>query len=817
MMDAFRSLARDFSYAARSLLRRPGFALIVILTLALGIGADTGIFSVVERVLLRPVPAPALDRLVVIKEDIQSLNLLDAQLSPGETVDLIARKDLFDAGAGYSSDAATLAGHGDPQQLAGAAVFGDFFPIFGARPYLGRVITPADNQPGGADVIDLTYDTWRNVFGSDPKIVGRSLDFGGTPPGVHPTVIGVLPPDFKFPASAQYFRAFVLSPQKLGPQMRGSLYINPIFRLRNGVTQERLVAGLRDEVAHWKQRFPDAFYTKQFDLRPQSFIDFVAGTLHPILLVLIGAVGLVLLITCANIAALQLLRAASRGRETAVRAALGAGRAAIVRQSLIESVLLALLGGALGIAVGQALISLLARIDIQQFQLLRDVHLDARVLVATALVSLAAGIVFGLAPALRAGSVNLQDALREGGRGGSLGARQHRFLQTTVIVQVALTLVLLLGSALTVRSLMRLLATDPGFRPQNVVTMRLAPPVAEYGTAALRQSFFDEIERRVAAIPGVQSVGFTWGLPFAAGGTSSPFTLPGEAVETSDPPRHANMRAVYGDYFKAMGIPVLRGRTFGPSDNDPNVVNVIIDEELATHFFHGRDPIGQRIEQGRPATIIGVVRNVDGAELGEPAHATVYYNYPQFGIGALHMAIRSSLDPSVAITQARSAVRDVSARVAISDVHTMQERIARSVGSRRLAMLVLSGFAVLALILAALGIYGVLSYITAQRTQEIGIRMALGADATGVARMVLRWGLVLGAIGVVAGFAAYVGIGRTLQSSSALESVLYGVSVWDAVTLASALAIIALAIALACWLPARRAAALDPLIAMRNE
>src|SRR6185437_11578784 len=505
--------------------------------------------------------------------------------------------------------------------------------------------------------------------------------------------------------------------------------------------------------------------------------------------------------------------------ETAVRAALGAGRAAIVRQSLIESVVLALCGGALGVAVGQGLISLLARVDLQQFQMLRDVHLDGRVLVVTLLVSLAAGVVFGLAPALRAGSVNLQDALREGGRGSSLGARQHRFLQTTVIVQVALTLVLLLGSALTVRSLMRLLATDPGFRPQNVVTMRLAPPAAQYGSPALRRSFYDQVERRLAAIPGVQRVGFTWGLPFASGGTSSPFTLPDEAVEATDPPRHANMRAVYGDYFKAMGIPVLRGRPFDAADNDSAAANVIVDEELATHFFHGRNPIGQRINQGNgPATIVGVVKNVDGAELGEPAHATIYYNYAHFGfISALHLAVRSSLDPTVAIAQTRAAVRDVDAHVAVSDVHTMPERIERSVGSRRLAMFALTGFAVLALILAALGIYGVLSYITAQRTQEIGIRMALGADATGVARMVLRWGLMLGAIGVVAGFAAYVGIGRTLQSSSALASVLYGVSVWDAVTLASALAIIALAIALACWLPARRAAGLDPLLAMRND
>jgi hypothetical protein len=289
-------------------------------------------------------------------------------------------------------------------------------------------------------------------------------------------------------------------------------------------------------------------------------------------------------------------------------------------------------------------------------------------------------------------------------------------------------------------------------------------------------------------------------------------------VEPNDPPRHANMRAVAGDYFRAMGIPLLRGRSFGAGDDDPNVVNVVIDEELATHFFHGADPIGQRIVQGRPATIIGVVGNVDGETLGEPAHATVYYNYPQFGwVSAMHAVVRSNLEPGMAIAQTRAAVRDVDSGAAVSDIRTMPDRIARSVGSRRLAMFVLCGFAALALVLAALGIYGVLSYITAQRTQEIGIRMALGADASGVARMVLRWGLVLGAVGVLAGLAAYVGIGRALRSSSTLQSVLYGTSVWDVATLASALVVIALAIVLACWLPARRAAGLDPLLAMRSE
>ena len=811
---------RDTTYAVRALARSPGFTLAVVLTLALGFGADTGIFTVVEGVLLRPVAAPALDRLVVIKEDIRSLNLLDAQLSPAEIVDLTARKDLFDDGAGYGGTQATLAGFGDPQQLIGAQTMGNLFGIFGVRPYLGRLYVADDSRPGSRNVVVLTYATWHDVMHADSAVIGRSIDFGGAGTTAdRPTVIGVLPPEFHFPASAQFYRPLTLTPQWFLPQNRGSLFITPVFRARAGVTLDRIQAGLHDEVAHWVQRYSDSEFEAKLLLRAEPFVNFVAGSLRPILLVLLGAVALVLLIACANVACLQLLRAAARGRETAVRAALGADGAAIVRQSLVESLVLAVAGAIGGITVGELLVRLVARLDIKQYQMLRAVHLDARVLAATAAVAIACAVAFGLAPAVRAAKADPQDALREAGglRGASLGHRQHHFLRGMVVLQVALTMVLLFGSVLTIRSLGKLLSTDLGFRPDQVTTMRIAPPAAHYPSSVSRIAFYNELQRRLAAIPGVSAAGFTWGLPFADGGTSSPFTLAGQPVQPGEPPRHANMRAVAGDYFRAMGVPIIAGRAFGSADQDTNQVNVIVDEELAKSFFPGQSAIGRRINQGRDATIIGVVGNVVGHAIGEPLHPTVYYNYPQFMIPTLHAVIRSSLPPALVMTQAREAIRQMDGGIAIYDIRTMSDRVMQSLGPRRLAMMVLTGFAALSLLLAALGIYGVLSYITAQRRREIGIRIALGADAAGVTRMIVHGGIVLAGLGIGAGLLAFAALGRVVQSVNGIGELLYGVHLWDATTVATALAVVVGCTLAACLLPARRAARVDPIIAMRNE
>ena len=801
----------DARYAVRGIARRPVYAAIVIMTLALGIGANTAIFSLVNAVLMRPLPTPGLDRLVVIREDIRGLNLLNAELSPGEALDLFSRKDLFVAAGAHTGGSANLTGEGDPQRVAVVRTLGNFFGVLGARPYLGQLYRPETSTEIGTRAVVVSHGFWQQVLGSDPHVIGHSVQLDG----VAFEIVGVLSPDFQYPRTAQLYTPFLLTPQWLTPQRRNSLSMTVIARPRDGLSPEQLATALRLEVVRWHDRFSgyqisgDA--SGQFILHATPFVSYLAGDLRPVLLALMGAVALVLLIACANVGSLQLVLAARRAKEIAVRAALGAGRSTIVRWLLVESVLLALAGGVLGVGIGVLMLRMVTRLNASKYQALSAVHLDGRVLLFTAAIVVFSALLFGVLPALRAARVDLQEALKHSSRGSSMTLGRHRLLQSSVVVQVALTLMLLLASALTVRSLTRVLDLDPGFHPAHVTTMQLTLPQARYATNAARIAFYNALIERLRSIPGVQSAGIASYLPFNGGTDSSPFELPDRPAGPNEPARHANTEIVAGDYFQAMGIPLLRGRTFSAADAQ-GTEGVIVDEFLARSFFGNEDPIGKPIIHNNRATIIGVVGNVTQEYLGQAPHPTVYHYYSQSPwISFTTAVVRSSLPDEQVAALARAAVHDVDPQLPVFDVKSMSERISASLTPRRLSMFVLLGFAVLSLALSVIGIYGVMSYSTAQRTQEIGIRMALGASATDVTRMVLGGAMKLATIGVVVGALLF------LAASHIVALLLYGVGPRDPVTIAGGIILLGGVALLASYVPARRAARLDPLASLRSE
>jgi putative ABC transport system permease protein len=807
--ERLHALWRELQYAVRGLARRVAYAAVIVATMALAIGANTAIFSVVDAVLLHPLPVKDLGRVVALTEDFKNLDLHETQMGPVEVDELRARTDVFAAVAGVTGGTYTLTAQSTPERLVGAATLGDFFGLFAQRPLLGRFYAPNESRDAEALVTVLSYGLWQELFGGDSGVVGKSLELDGR----RYEIVGVAPPEFQYPVTARLWVPYFLSPRMREPSARGTLIMSALARLRPGVTTEQAAVAMHAQAERWNATYATGESARfGHDIIVHPFVDRLAGDLKPILLVLMGAVMFVLLIACANVGSLQLVRANGRGKELAVRAALGAGRWAIARQLMVESLVLAVTGGLAGVLVAFALLRPLASVNAAQAVLLQRAHVHGGVLAFTAVTTIVAGVLFGLAPALRAGRVDLQSVMKEATRGASAGVTRHRFLQGAVIVQVALALTLLLGSALLIRSLSALLDTSPGFAPEHVLSMRIAPQSPAWvKETATRPELLRRLRERVAAIPGVQSVGLSGGVPFANGCSSSPFRIAGMEQQPGDPEWHANFCMIDGDYFKAMGIPLLRGRAFDETDRASSPVVAIIDDQLADHYFHGQDPIGKRINQGRDAEIVGVVRRVDQSELGEPPKPMVYYAFAQSPWwSTMVLVARSTLDDAIATRLVRSAVAEVAPRAPVYDVMSMPQRIERSVGARRLAMNVLTGFAALSLVLAVLGIYGVLSYSTSQRTQEIGIRMALGAEPGGVARMVLWNGLALAGVGALAGAGAFLVLGRLLSA------LLYGIGPRDPATMAGGVLLVTVVAAAASYLPARRAARVDPVVALRE-
>ncbi|HLV27191.1 MAG TPA: ABC transporter permease [Gemmatimonadales bacterium] len=797
---------RDLRMAVRGMVRRPGLTAAIVLTLALAIGASTAIFSVVDSVLLRPVPVPWLNELHVVRHDIPDLGLEATPLGPPSVEELIAREDLFSAGAAYSGTSFTLASDAAPRRVHGARTMGDFFELFDGRPLLGRTFDGASSEEGRHLVVVLGYSLWRDAFGGEPSIVGRSVHLSG----VSYEVVGVMGPEFGYPRTAELWVPQLMDEGMRSASARNRLFMTPVLRVRPGVTDGQLAAGLDEQSRRWREEL--SLGGGGLVLRSTSLVDYLAGNLRPVLLLLTGAVGLVLLIACANVASLQLVRAIGRARELAVRAAIGAGRGLIVRQLLIESLALAVAGGVFGVVVALLLLKLMSLSAVGEYEMLADVHLNAGVLGMTAAVALGAGILLGLAPSLRAARTNLNDVLKDSSRGSSGGPARNRVLQAAVVLQVAFTLVLLLGAGVLARNLGRMLALDPGFDAERVYAMGVSIAGERFDTPEKRIAFFDSYLDRLRGTPGIESASIVSGLPFSGGTDSSPFTLGDISPRPDEPERHANLVVAGDDYFRTMGIPLLAGRDFELTDRGDSPLVAVIDQQLARSYFGDQDPIGQTISQGRPATIVGVVGTVKQGALHEPDKATVYYsNRHNHWIPSMQLVIRSSLPLGTVMTVARRSAQELDPTVPVYEPRTLDELVSRSLVTERLSMGVMTGFATLSLLLALLGVYGVISYAVSQRVPEIGIRLSLGATPAEVVRLVLAGGVGLVMVGSLIGIAVFLALGKQLQS------MLHEISARDPLTLALGAGALLLTATVACWIPARRAARVSPVVAMRSS
>lgn len=809
-------LGRDLRFARRQLAKRPGFTVVAILTLALGIGANTAIFSAVNSVLLHPLPVHDIDQLTFVQGNLPRLPLMNTQLDPTETLELAEHPGVFQSVAGVYGGNQVMAGGNEAKRLQSYLTLGSFFDVFGITPALGRFYRPEESTPGQHRVAVLSWDLWQEL-GGQRSIIGTHLEFliGSY------EIIGVAPKDFHYPRSAQLWTPFPIaaagacgSGQGRTPDgypcrvYGGVLIMSTIGRLKPGVTTVALKRYLDVVERRMHATTPMA---EQY-LTSKSFVSVVAGQLRPALLALLAAVGFVLLIACANVASLQLVHGAARTRELAVRTALGAERGTIVRQLLVENLALSILGGIVGLGLGVLILKLLAVAGGAQMPALASVQLDGTVLAFTALATIVSGLLFGMIPALRSSRVDLQSGLKEGGRALSMGAKQNRLLNATVMLQVALTLVLLLGSALMIRTMSTLLAQDPGFQTENIATMRVTATGPRYSNPGSFIPLYQGVLDRVSHTPGILGAGLVGVLPFSGGSSSSQFTIDGMPTDPAGPKRHANMHGIDGDYFRTMGIRVLRGRAFNKDDAKAATPVAVIDERLATQFFGSSDPIGRRISQGpAPATIVGIVNTISQIELGEPPKATIYYPMEQHDwYSTFYIVVRSTAPLGTVTGLVRSAVANVDPTAPVYEPRLLAERVSASLAPRRLTMAVMSGLAAVSLLLAVCGLYGVISYVVSQRTTEFGIRLALGAQPGQVRGMVVRQGLGLAIGGIVIGLIA------AAAGTRALGALLFGVSAHDPVSFVLAAVVLGIVAVGASYLPARRATRVNPTEALRR-
>lgn len=799
-------LLSDLRHALRQLLKRPGFATVAIVTLALGIGANTAIFSVVNSVLLRPLPVHDPDRIVMVWESNLSRGWPRFSASPANYMDWVEQNDVFDHVGAYAGTSVTLTGDGTPELLSGTYAWASVFAAVDAKPLMGRTFMPEENQVGNDGVVVISHRLWQSRFGADPEMLGRTITLGGNPI----EVIGILPVDFGFRSQTDIWLPLVFNFDL--SQARGVKYLSVVARLKEDVSFEVADARMKDLARAIEQQYPAS--NEGWSVQLVRLIDQTVGNVRRVLIVLLGAVGVVLLIACANVANLLLARASARQQEMAVRAALGAGRGRLMRQLLTESVVLAVLGGAAG--VGLAVIGLKVILAVNPGTLPRaqGIGVDVTVLLFTVVVSLVTGGLFGLVPALQGSRADLHQGLAAGGAraGRSAGQRARSAL---LVSQIAMALVLVTASGLLMRSFRGLQHVDPGFISENVVTMRVNPPTARYPQTQHVASFFDRLLERLEAIPGVESAGVTTNLPLF-GSINFTFTVDDRPTpqSTSDRPT-GNMRIVSIDYLATMGIPILRGRGFTPTDhaNTPSVV--VVNESLVKQYFPDEDPIGRSITVGSgntncPCEIIGITRDVKQQGIADDLQPGYYLPSTQANWRSRVIVARASVDPAAAIAAMRQAVAEIDPDLAVYQVQTMTERLADAVAQPRFNTVMFGTFAVVALVLVMVGVYGVTSYGVSQRVHELGVRMALGAGGTTIMWLVVGRALALAGIGVGVGLAVAVGATRFI------ESMLFEVSPFDFVTFGAVAIGLAAVAVLAAYVPARRAARLDPMTALRE-
>ncbi len=799
-------LFQDLRYAWRQLHKSPGFTAVAVITLALGIGATTAVFSVVDQVLLHPLPYPDSDRIVTVTQTFQGISTHDA--SPANYLDWVAQNQVFTEMAASRGWQGSLSAGDRPERVKGTMTTPSFFPLFGINPILGRGLAASDAQPGNDHVVVLGYGLWQRYFAGDRAIVGRNIRLNGE----HYAVIGVMPPNFSpddygelWLPSPWGVPTHPLAPDKDPRQFRDRSYLEVWARLKPGVTVPQARAELDTIGRRLEKEYPDSNDKVGISFLPLH--EYVVGDIRPVLLVLLTAVVVVLMIACANVANLLLARATARTREISIRTTLGAGRRRLLRQLLTESVLLALLGGGIGLALAVVAIPWLLALsppDIRQF---KQIGINREVLAFSFMASVVCGVIFGLMPALQASRSNPNDFLKEGERGSK--ANRGRTRSALVIVEVGLSLVLLVGAGLLVKSFARLMDVNPGFDPDHLLTFNLALPSST--DSAHQFAFYQQVVQRLQALPGVRAVGAVSRLPLAGGNSSRSFNTPGDDKDYS-----ADIRVSTPDYFRTMGIPLLKGRSFSESDVGSAVNVAVINNALAHAVFPGQDPIGKQLTNFGPDNltlqIVGVVGNVRHVGLDREPRSEIYQLLGQAQWPSMFMAIRSATSDATSITSAaQNAVWSVNKDVPLATIRTMQDLISNSVLRRRFSMLLLTIFATVAMLLAAIGLYGVMSYSVAQRTKEIGIRMALGARRSDVIALVVKQGMALVLTGIVGG-----GI-LSLAMTRMIAGMLFGITATDPLTFVGVAALLAAVAFLANYLPARRGASVDPMVALRYE
>jgi len=799
-------LFQDLHYATRQLRKSAGFTVVAVVTLALAIGANTAVFSVVDQVLLHPLPYPDSDRIVEVSQTFKGLPTYDA--SPANYLDWLAQNQVFAEMAASRGWQGSLSAGDRPDRVKGTMTTPSFFPLFGVDPILGRGLEASDAQPGNDHVVVLGYGLWQRYFAADRTIVGRDIRLNGEPY----TVVGVMPQNFSpddygelWLPSPWGVPTHPLVPDKDPRQFRGRNYLDVWARLKPGVSIQHARAELDTIGRRLEKQYPDS--NGEVGVTSVPLHEYIVGDIRPVLLVLLAAVVIVLLIGCANVANLLLARATARAKEISIRTALGATRRRLLRQLLTESVLLALVGGALGLLLAVlAVPSLLALSppDIRQF---KQIGINREVLAFSFLASVVCGVVFGLLPALQTSRSNPNEFLKEGERGST--ANRGRTRSALVIAEVGLSLVLLVGAGLLVKSFARLMDVNAGFDPDHLLTFNLGLPPSTDSVHQL--AFYQQVMQRLQALPGVQAVGAVSRLPLAGGNSSRSFNVPG--VEKS---YDADIRISTADYFRAMRIPLLKGRSFRDSDLGGSLNVAVVNDALARNVFPGQDPIGKQITNFGPDNltlqVIGVVGNVRHVGLDADPHSEIYQLLGQAQWPSMFVAIRSATsDPTSVTSEAQNAVWSVNKDVPLANVRTMQDVIANSVQRRKFSMLLLTIFAAVAMLLAAIGLYGVMSYSVAQRTHEIGIRMALGARRPDVLTLVVKQGMALALMGIAAGTVL------SLAMTRLISGMLFGISATDPLTFVAVGAILGTVAFLANYLPARRASKVDPMVALRYE
>lgn len=811
------NILHDLRYATRQLLRKPGFLIAVVLTLALGIGANSAIFSMINGLMLKPLPYPEGDRLVAVYNTYPKMGLPNAGVSIPDYLDRRDRAEAFESVAMYSWDSMNLTGQGRPERLLALRATPSLFDVLGVPPRLGRVPDESNAEPGNDRVVVLTHGLWQQLFGGRDDVLGRELLLDGE----QYDVIGVMPPGFVFPnQDVRMWIPFAFTAEQMSDEERGTEYSNMIGRLRAEATVEQAQQQVDRIHEVNKEQAPAGvaeFWTNSgFGGRVVDYRSQLIGDLRGPLMLLQIAVALVLLIACANVANLMLARVTARRRELSVRTALGAGKRRITRQLLVESLLLAVLGGLCGLVVAHFGLQLLLWAGLGSTNALFEIGLDASVLLFALAVAITTGILFGLAPALTAARASTADVLKEGGRGTAGGRTSQRIRSVLVVAQVAVAAMLLVGAGLLIRSFLAVQSESPGFDQSGVLTAQLTLPEDPYAGAAEVDTLRRDLVARVAALPGVEHVGMTSITPFSGSGSQGSYSIEGYEPGPGESAPHGHVRIVDGAYFRAMRIPVLSGRVFAESD-DPEAQLAVVDEIFAARYFPDASAVGQRIGFGGEDnrswfTIIGVVGTVLHGGLDEqPTKETYYLPFSSRQYGGPSLVVRTTLAPSVLVDSLRAAVGEIDPNLPLTRVRTMEDLIDVSLQTRRAPMLLLMVFAGVALVLAAIGIYGVLAYSVSQRTGELGVRMALGAQVNDVLRLVLRQGGQLVAIGLGAG------VLLALAMSGFVASQLHGVSRFDPLVIAAVVVFLGTIAAIACLLPAWRAARVDPIEALRQE